>query len=138
MSAKDKIHDAIKTALIKDGWQITHDPYTIEYEGEFVYADLGAERTLAAERAGQKIIVEIKSFTGRSAIQDFKTALGQYVLYLALVTETAPDYKVYLAISDITYATDFQLKMIQLVVQRDKIPVIVVNLDTAEVIEWIN
>ncbi len=54
------------------------------------------------------------------------------------MAETAPDYKVYLAISDITYGTDFQLKMIQFIVQRDKIPVIVVNLDTVEVIEWIN
>lgn len=81
MPAKDKIHDSVKNALMKDGWTITHDPYTIEYDNELVYADLAAERPIAAERSGTKIIVEVKSFTGRSTIQDFKVALGQYRLY---------------------------------------------------------
>ena len=26
MSAKDRFHQVVKTALIKDGWIITHDP----------------------------------------------------------------------------------------------------------------
>ena len=30
MSAKDKFHDAVKHALEKEGWQITHDPLTFE------------------------------------------------------------------------------------------------------------
>ena len=29
MSAKDAIHDAVMNALVKDGWTITDDPYTI-------------------------------------------------------------------------------------------------------------
>ncbi len=41
--AKYIIHDAVKNALIKDGWKITHEPYTIRYEEVTVYADLGAE-----------------------------------------------------------------------------------------------
>ena len=28
MSAKDRFHDVVKTALQKDGWRITHDPLT--------------------------------------------------------------------------------------------------------------
>lgn len=27
MATADIIHDAVKNALIKDGWAITHDPY---------------------------------------------------------------------------------------------------------------
>ncbi len=91
MAAKDSIHDAVKQALIKDGWMVTHDPYTIAYQGEYAYADLAAERPFAAERAGQKIIVEVKSFTGPSTIHDFKAALGQYMFYLRLLTEVAPE-----------------------------------------------
>jgi hypothetical protein len=30
--AKDKIHELVKNALIKDDWKITDDPYTIEYK----------------------------------------------------------------------------------------------------------
>ncbi|NET49480.1 MAG: XisH protein, partial [Merismopedia sp. SIO2A8] len=60
--ARDAIHEQVKNALVKDGWTITNDPYTLTYEEIEVYADLAAERTLAAEQNGQKIAVEIKSF----------------------------------------------------------------------------
>ena len=58
MPALGIIHNAVKNALIKDGWTITADPYTIEYEGIRLFADFGAERPIAAERAGRKIVVE--------------------------------------------------------------------------------
>lgn len=47
--AKEKIHDTAKRVLIKNGWTITHKLYTIEYEEVTLYADLGAERPIAAE-----------------------------------------------------------------------------------------
>ena len=112
--------------------------YTIEFEDELLYADLAAERTFAAERGGQKIIVEVKSFVGRSTIQDFKSALGQYILYKQLLDETTSEYKLYLAVSETTYAFDFQRKVIQFMIQRNQIPLIVVNLDREEIIQWIN
>jgi len=31
MAARDKIHELVKQALIKDGWTITDDPFTIEF-----------------------------------------------------------------------------------------------------------
>lgn len=30
MSAKDIFHDKVKNALIKDGWKITDDPYSLK------------------------------------------------------------------------------------------------------------
>ena len=66
MPAKDTYHHAVKNALLKDGWTITADPYFIKYEDAELYADIAAEKPIAAERQGQKIVVEIKSFIGRS------------------------------------------------------------------------
>ena len=66
MSARDKIHLPVKNALIKDGWTITHDPYTLRYEEVTVQVDLAAERLLAAERGEEKIAIEIKGFRGLS------------------------------------------------------------------------
>jgi hypothetical protein len=37
------------------------------------------EADLAAERAGRKIVVEIKSFLGHSLITEFYSAVGQYL-----------------------------------------------------------
>jgi hypothetical protein len=50
MPAKDRYHDTVKNALIKDGWIILADPYTVEYEGDNLYADLLAEKTLLPEQ----------------------------------------------------------------------------------------
>lgn len=58
-----------------------------------LYADLGAERLMAAGRNGQKRVVEVKSFIGASKIQDLKEALGQYDIYRYLLEEIAPDRK---------------------------------------------
>lgn len=66
MPSRDKIHDIVKTALIKDGWEITHDPFFIRLGRFRTYADLGAERPFAAQKGSRKIAVEIKSFIGRS------------------------------------------------------------------------
>jgi hypothetical protein len=71
MSAKDKFHNFVKIALQKDGWQITDDPLSISMGGVDMLIDLGAEHLLAAERQGEKIAVEIKSFLNTSAITDF-------------------------------------------------------------------
>jgi hypothetical protein len=43
--------------------------------------DLAAERLIAADRDGEKIAVEIKSFLNPSAIADFHQALGQFLSY---------------------------------------------------------
>lgn len=138
MPAKDEIHDAVKNALIKDGWIVTHDPFLIEYEEVSLAADLGAECPIAAERAGQKIVVEIKSFIGPSPIQELKIALGQYDIYLGFLEVVAPERKLYLAVSQTIYQKFFQLLAIQFLMRRYQTPLIVVNVPTEEVVAWIN
>ncbi len=73
MPVRDLNHDMVRNALRKDGWTITHDPYVIGYGDMTLFADLGAERTLAAERDGERIVVEIKSFPGPSPVRDFQS-----------------------------------------------------------------
>ena len=76
MSAKDVFHNVVKHALQKEGWQITHDPFAIKVGPVEMAIDLGAERLVAADRDGEKIAVEVKSFLrGASAISEFHTAL---------------------------------------------------------------
>jgi len=138
MSAKDMIHETVKNALVKDGWTITADPYTIQYGDDRLYADLAAERTLAAERKGQKIIVEIKSFVGQSDIQSFKVALGQYMLYLPLLAEVAPDYTLYLAVSSLAYNDALQRESIKVALAYNQVRLIVVQLKIEEIVQWIH
>lgn len=138
MSAKDLIHDAVKQALIND-WLDNH-PWSLHHClcDDTVFADLAAERPFTAERNGEKIIVEVKSFADRSTIQDFKTALGQYMLYLPAISRLVPEYKLYVAISEVTYHSDMQRDIVKLAVQEYKLPMIVVNIARQEVTQWIN
>lgn len=138
MPELDIIHNAVKNALIKNGWSITDDPYVIQYRKTVLYADLGAERPIAAERDGQKLVVEVKSFIGASKIQDLKEALGQYDIYRYLLEETAPDRKLYIAISNVAYNTFFTQDVTQLILNKHQLPIIVVGIETEEIMQWIN
>ena len=136
MPRKDKIHDAVRNALIKGGWTVTDDPYFLKYGDEDLFIDLAAERLLAAERAGQKIAVEIKSFIGRSPINDLENALGQYALYLSVLEVVEPERKLYLAVGKAAYDELNHVKAFGLIVKRFQIALIVVEAITEEIVEW--
>jgi len=69
MPARDIYHRAVKAALIADGWTITAEDYTIPVGLQRVYIDLQAERDLiTAYQGSEKIVVEVKSFVGMSAV----------------------------------------------------------------------
>ncbi len=138
MPAKDFFHNEVKNALLKDDWTITADPYFIKYEDAELYADLAAEKPIAAQRQGQKIVVEIKSFIGRSLMYEFHGALGQYMVYRNLIQLTEPEYKLYLAIDDIVYKNFFQRKSIQLITKENKLLLMVVEMEKEEILQWIN
>jgi hypothetical protein len=124
--------------LIKDGWTITADPYTIIYEGLTMFADLAADRSLAAERGDSKIVVEIKSFLSPSPVEDFKNALGQYEMYRDLLELTAPERKLFLAVSARVFVSLFQQRAIQVIVQRHRLSLIVVNIEKEIIEQWIS
>ncbi|WP_318738190.1 element excision factor XisH family protein [Roseofilum sp. SID3] len=103
MPAKDLFHQAVRHALEKDGWIITHDPLMLRSDLGKLYVDLGAEKFLAAEREGDKIAVEIKGFIQNSTISEFYTALGQFITYLSLLLKQYSEHILYLAITLETY-----------------------------------
>lgn len=92
---------------------------------------------IAAERGGEKIVVEIKSFLSRSSVSDFETALGQYSLYRRLLSQTAPDAKLFLAVSEATYTDFFVLKATQFIIEAEEISLFTVNLESEEIERWI-
>ena len=138
MPAKDVYHDTVKNALMKDGWTIIADPYTIEYEGDRIYADLLAEKPLLAEQQGRRIVVEIKSFINPSPINDFQSALGQYLLYREFLELSNKDYDIYLAVRSAVFNNFFQRKGIQAIMQRHQVNAIVFNVNPEEIVSWIS
>jgi len=137
MSAKDRFHDVVKTALQKDGWRITHDPLTLRIEGiADMYIDLGAQKLIAAEQNGQKIAVEVKSFIGTSTISEFHTALGQFINYRYALEVQEPDRVLYLAVPLNAYNDFFTKSFIQSVIQRSQVNLLVYNVEVEEIVRW--
>ena len=119
MPAKDLYHEAVKNALIKDGWTITADPYPIEYEDAELYPDLAIEKYISEEQRQRKIIIGIKSFLGPSMMKDFEMALGQYIFYRDLIQLGQDEYQeIYLAIKDEIYETFFQRKSMEAILNE--------------------
>lgn len=137
MSAKERFHEVVKTALQKDGWRITHDPLTVRIEGiADMYIDLGAQKLIAAEQNGQKIAVEVKSFIGTSTISEFHTALGQFINYRYALEVQEPDRVLYLAVPLNAYNDFFTKSFIQSVIQRSQVNLLVYDVEVEEIVRW--
>jgi hypothetical protein len=137
MAAKDVFHNVVKTALQKDGWLITDDPLTLRVDAfTDLFIDLGAQKLLAAEKEGQKIAVEIKTFLGQSAVTDFHMAMGQFTNYRYALADSEPERVLYLAIPLNAYNEFFTRPFIQSVIQRGQVNLIVYDVENEEIVRW--
>ena len=137
MPAKDIYHDNVRNALVKDGWTITHDPLRLQWGPKDMYVDLGAEQLMAAEKAGRKIAVEIKSFIGQSEIEDLKNALGQFILYRNVMNKTEPDRELYLAVRESVFHELFEEPIGKLLLENEGLKLLVFNSQEEVIVKWI-
>ncbi|MEQ8753314.1 MAG: XisH family protein [Coleofasciculus sp. G1-WW12-02] len=138
MPAKDIYHNAVRFALVKDGWEILTEDYSLEYGGDRLYVDIAAEKPIAAAKQGQKILVEVKSFLGRSFINDLERAVGQYIVYRDILIETGLDFELYLAITQGTYKRYFQRQLPQMIINRNQVKLLIVDPESEVIVEWID
>ena len=138
MSAKDRYHEIVKTALQKDGWRITHDPYPLQAGSFDLEIDLGAETAIAAERGTEKIAVEIKSFLGASQISEFYGALGQFITYRAALAKQEPERQLYLAAPQHIYDRFLILPFIQELTEQNQVPLLIYNIEQEKIVQWKN
>ncbi|TAG52141.1 MAG: fatty-acid oxidation protein subunit alpha [Oscillatoriales cyanobacterium] len=136
MAAKDQFHDAVKQALLKEQWVITADPLILKIDQVKFEIDLAAEKVFAAEKAGQKIAVEIKSFLNPSAVTDFHSALGQFLNYRLGLQMNEPDRTLYLAIPLDIFESFFQERFTQEAVRQYQVKLIVYEPVQEVIIEW--
>ncbi|CCQ49206.1 XisH family protein [Crocosphaera watsonii WH 8501] len=138
MPAKDIYHDAVKNALIKDGWKITDDPLILSIGKKDLFIDLGAEKLIAAEKDQQKIAVEIKSFLGNSQVNDLENALGQYILYYEVLLAKQDERVLYLAIKESAYQEIFEEPIGKILLNRKIIKLLVFEPRKESILQWIS
>lgn len=135
---RDRYHENVKNALIKDGWTITNDPLHLKYGKKDLYVNLGAERLIAAQKDTQKIAVEVKTFGSISEMLDIEQAVGQYFVYLAVMSQKDPNRKLYVATHEDVFFDLFEEDPLgQLLLEDYKIPFIIFNPTQEVIVKWI-
>lgn len=72
MPAKDLYHEAIKSALVKDGWIIVFDPYPIKYQEVDYLLIWLARKRFQPQRKKNKSLLRLKVFRAALLCVNFR------------------------------------------------------------------
>ena len=132
MPARDLYHGAIRNALVKDGWTITDDPLHIKCGKKNMFVALGAER------GQEKIAVEIKGFGNSCEMRSLQFALGQSLIYGAVLAQQEPNRVFYLAVPQNVMAIFFHGQLSQLLMDDVGVHVIAFDPSEQKVVAWMS
>jgi XisH protein len=91
----------------------------------------------AAEKKDRKIAIEIKDFDTPSVISELEKTMGQLQLYQWALEEQEPARQLFLAVSQAIYIKHFQKPIFQLVIDRNKINLLIYEPEQEVIIQWI-
>lgn len=135
--ARDLFHELVREAIEADGWLITHDPFVLKSGGLRLEVDLAAEQVFAAERGVEQIVIEVKSFIGKSKLNDFYEAKGQYDVYRRGLRKEGIQRKLYLAVDVDVFESFFQKSLIAELLEEELISLLVYDIPTKRIVQWI-
>nr|MDZ8036410.1 element excision factor XisH family protein [Nostoc sp. CreGUA01] len=67
-----------------------------------------------------------------------RAALGQYLIYKALLSLEYPENELYLAIGEIIYEDFFQKVAIKFILEQYEVSLLVVDMNKQEIVKWIS
>jgi len=136
MPAFDQCHEQVVHALQKDGWRVADQQVRLTTGRRNAFIDMriahgfnGNGRTI--------LLVEVKCFPPDSdRNSELYGAIGQYLIYRAMLVENDDDTALYLSIPTIEFAklTDRAFKR---VIAESNIKLLIVDLEQERIIEWI-
>lgn len=100
MPAKDRYHDAVVRALVKNGWTITTEQMLVRFVERRLWIDIQAAK--ASEQL--VIVVEVKGFESMPSPVDYLAdAVGKYVIYLCALDYARLDARLYMVVPIVAY-----------------------------------
>jgi hypothetical protein len=136
MPAIDQCHDIVVRALQKDGWAVHPTPLRVDAGKRTAHIDIEAWRQMNGN--SQKVILtEVKCFpAGRNIAKEIYIAIGQYAVYQAIIIEAGLTATLYLAIPEDIHKKVFDV-VLNRVVRDHKIKLVIVDLDTETITQWL-
>ena len=134
MPAKDHHHDIVKRALIKDGWRIVREQVFVRYEDRHIWLDIQAERT-----SDEKIaLFEVKGFEDVSSpVNVFESALGQYMLYRAILEALNIATPLFLTVPREAYDDILSQSFFQVALRKAGVKLMIFDPVKEEIVQWI-
>jgi hypothetical protein len=134
LPAKDRHHDIVLQALIKDGWKITDEQVKVIVGDRYLFIDIEAQKI--SDNA--IILVEVKELDSTTAqIEALATAIGKYFLYRAALDDAEIATPLYLAVSENSYQGILSEKIGKLSITEGKIKLVVFDPINEEIIRWL-
>ena len=134
MPAKDRYHDTVKRALVKDGWTIEDEQFTVTVDDRNLWIDIQASKG----EPQLVILVEVKELADvDSAIEALANALGKYELYRLALQDSNLDYPLYVAVTRESYEGILSERIGKLTLSHIGMPLIVFDVGTEEIVKWI-
>jgi hypothetical protein len=133
--AKDRLHDTVIHALIKDGWTIVEEQYSLRLSSKRrLWIDIYAAK--ASERLA--VLIEVKGFEDRASPIDYLAdSAGKYVLYQTALEYLNRNIPLYLAVSEQGYNGILSEEVGQKIIQKLNMHLMVFNPQREEILQWI-
>ena len=134
---KDKIHDAVKRALEKEGWQIVNDPFYLKLQTKTVRIDMEAERFMEAKKGAETILIEVKTLDTSALLYSFYAAYGQYEFYRDSLAKYAINKPIYLATSERVHYEMNAIPELMEWLKKHKVNLLFVDIEEEKIETWI-
>ncbi len=136
MPTLDQCHDQVVRALQKDGWIVQPLPLYLTLKRRRAYIDIQASRQDNGS-AKNIIVAEVKCLSdSENLTTDIYIAIGQYLIYRTLLRQKRLAMPIYLAVPEKIYNISFD-ETVHLTLNESKIKLLVVNVDTETIVQWI-
>mgnify|MGYP000453943940 CR=1 FL=1 len=133
MPAKDRYHDTVKRALIKDGWTINDEQFTLTVEQRNLWIDIQASK-------GDPrliVLVEVKELSDvDSPIEALANAAGKISMYRRAMEYSKLNFPLFLAISVESFEGILSEKIGELVLNHEQIPLVVFDPTQEVIVQW--
>jgi hypothetical protein len=138
MPALDQCHYQVVRALKKEGWVVEEKPLKLvsNSRSRHVFIDIFAWRP-SNGLTEQMLLAEVKCFPETTNENtELYTALGQYIVYRAILEELGRDVPLYLAVPENIFRDTFD-PIAKKATRDNRVKLMIVNLDTETIVRWI-
>lgn len=134
MPAKDRHHDAVKRALVKDGWMIADEQVQLFIDDRILYIDIEAVRPAT----DSTLLIEVKElYSVSSPVEALAAAIGKYLMYRAGLRNSGVAIPLFMAVSVDAYEGILSEKIGRLMLAEAQVQVMVFNPDQEVIVQWI-